>query len=182
MVVISFSYPGSIGMILRKEKVTTIRTLSSKWENVLDKCVKKKSVDLQFYYKQRSKYGFKFLERPLDRIEVFHLEDLTEKIAKMDGGSREDLLQFFEDKYGEDYYEIDYARVFWDLDFKPPNLRPVLYQKILDFSDGFLGQLIEEQPEIDDFSDMNLDWIKDRVRRGLLDLNKTGFGDLRGFT
>lgn len=150
MVIVSFSYPGAITSIFRKEKRTTIRPWNEKWQTVHQKYLKKEKIILQFYYKQRGKFGFKFLELPLQWIEKYSLKDLTEAAAIIDGANnKEELCAFFEMEYGPDYLEKEFARIHFDLDFKPQfKPKETVIEKILDFTRGFIRDLTENDPEM----------------------------------
>lgn len=164
MVIVSFSHPGLVAKVLRKVKVTTIRPMNEKWTKICEHFLNDKPVMLQHYFKQRGKFGFKFLEVPLKHIQEFKLSQLDDEIALMDGGNRKELLHFFKSKYGENYYSISYARIFWDLDFKVPEISNLILDKILSFSNSFLENLLQEQKELQQFSKIPFDIIKNSIQ------------------
>ena len=114
MVAISFSIEKLIYRILSGVKITTIRQLNNKWKPVLEKFNEGKDITLQHYYKQRSKFSFKFIETGLKNIEVYNLRNMTQQDAIIDGGdTKEELLEFFKMQYGKNYLEEEYVRIWW---------------------------------------------------------------------
>ncbi len=125
MVAISFSVEKLIYRILSGIKITTIRPLNKKWQQVLDNFNSSKPIDLQFYYNQRSKMSLKFLDTPLRKIELYSLESMTENDAIFEGGdSKAELYDFFESIYGQHFLDKKYVRIWWQsngIEAKKPN-------------------------------------------------------------
>jgi DNA repair photolyase len=120
MVLISFSIDGLVSRILEKIKQTTLRLMNEKWRRVLEKFESDENNRqiLDFWWKSRSRYGFKFLESPIIKLESYYLRNMTEKDAILDGGdSKEQLLSWFNKTYGDEYLDTEFIRISWDLDF-----------------------------------------------------------------